>query len=484
MSDEQIMNEKFDTGSVFAIAEDILKRTTHIVDSMVQQGSQSHEEKLEEKAPKASFSPTLYKLIKTLFCELMACRTPSEQTANETTKSILTKLKSYPWDAKVLLTLVAFSFEYGEFWLLAQLHPSNPLAKSVGILKRVEAILEPQGLIHKYKKEIGELNEQTKETLKVIRSILEFEKLPINNTKDVPAALSTAMGCISEDVYRATITTIVACTTQLSCLTSDEDKKQELSTFADKSKSTLENLKKQIKLRNQQIEAYRKLEEIIRAPTEIVAFLKELIFAKDDVQQLFDGSTETLVSIDELKNKNVLLFFSDLNISSVDDMISILKPIDDEIRKKDYHYKILWIPIVEQWSDDERKKFDTLQPKMSWYIMKYFSGPVRGIRFIEKKWEFNNSPILVVMNPQGKVEHQNALHMIQVWGMRAFPFTEAEEEKLAKDSNWIGDIMAEIQPSLHDSVRDGSFPVSFIKKCLVKKLDLASEAEVEILLWG
>ncbi|KAE8022605.1 hypothetical protein FH972_008391 [Carpinus fangiana] len=33
-------------------------------------------------------------------------------------------------------------------------------------------------------------------------------------------------------------------------------------------------------------------------------------------------------------------------------------------------------------------------------------------------------------------------------------------------------------------VKDGSLPVSFIKKYLVKKLDLASEAEVEILLWG
>jgi hypothetical protein len=151
----------------------------------------------------------------------MACRTPGEQTANKTTTSILTILESYPWNAKALLTLVAFSFEYGEFWLLAQLHSSNQLAKSVGILKRVEAILEPPGLIHKYKKEIGELNDLTKETLEVIGSILECGKLSINDTKDVPA-LSTAMGCISEDDYRATITTIVTCMIQMSCLTSDE----------------------------------------------------------------------------------------------------------------------------------------------------------------------------------------------------------------------------------------------------------------------
>jgi hypothetical protein len=93
----------------------------------------------------------------------------------------------------------------------------------------------------------------------------------------------------------------------------------------------------------------------------------------------------------------------------------ILKAIDDEIRKKD-HYKILWIPIVEQWSDDERKKFDMLRSKMSWYIMQYVA-PVEGIRFIKKDWNFKNKPILVVLNPQGKVEHPNALHIIRVWGI-------------------------------------------------------------------
>ncbi|KAE8022604.1 hypothetical protein FH972_008390 [Carpinus fangiana] len=454
MSDEQTMSEtsaihhepadeKFDADSVFVIANDILKRATRIVDLMVQGSDQSHEENLEKEAPQAtSFRPPLYKLINQLSCELMACRTPGEQTANKTTTSILTILKSYPWNAKALLTLVAFSFEYGEFWLLAQLHSSNQLAKSVGMLKRVEAILEPPGLIQKYKKEIGELNDLTKETLEVIRSILEFEKLSINDTKDV-----------SEDAYRTTITTIVACMIQMSCLTSDEDKKQKLSPLVDKIKLIKEDLKKQI-LRNQQIEeaeAYRNLEEIIQTPAGIVVFLKALLPTKDDVHMLFDGSTKTPVSIDELKNKNVLLFFSDLNIS--DDDISILKPIHDEIRNKDDQYKILWIPIMNQWTDDLQKKFEKLQPKMSWYTVKHF-GPVRGIRFIEKKWEFNNSPILMVMNPQGEVEHRNALHMIQVWGMRAFPFTEANEEKLVKESTWIGDIMAGIEPNLQDLIKD------------------------------
>jgi hypothetical protein len=45
----------------------------------------------------------------------------------------------------------------------------------------------------------------------------------------------------------------------------------------------------------EEAEAYRNLEEIIRTPVEIVVFLTELIFTKDDAQMLFDGSTNTLV---------------------------------------------------------------------------------------------------------------------------------------------------------------------------------------------
>jgi hypothetical protein len=148
-----------------------------------------------------------------------------------------------------------------------------------------------------------------------------------------------------------------------------------------------------------------------------------------------------------LEKKNVLLFFSGLDISTVE--ISILKPINDGIRKDD-QYKIVWIPIVEQWTDDLQKKFEEL--RLVWYTVRY-SAPAGGISFIKKEWKFENKPILVVMNPQGKVEHLNALHMIWLWGMRALPFTKAAEERLVKGPNWIRDMMVGIYPNLQDSVR-------------------------------
>jgi hypothetical protein len=66
------------------------------------------------------------------------------------------------------------------------------------------------------------------------------------------------------------------------------------------------------------------------------------------------------ISIDELKKKRVLLLISGLDISRDD--ISILKSIYDGIRENGYdEYKIVWIPIVEQWTDGLQKKFEMLR---------------------------------------------------------------------------------------------------------------------------
>ena len=169
-----------------------------------------------------------------------------------------------------------------------------------------------------------------------------------------------------------------------------------------------------------------------------------------------------------LKTKNVLLFISSLEISNND--ISILMPIYDGLRKKGDQYKIVWIPIVEQWTDDKRKKFEILRSKMPWYIVQCFS-PIAGIKFIKEEWHFENrigqtltqcvtqifsrigqvgpilalsqcaaqiasnlsnkllgipilenKPLVVVMNSEGDVKNKNALDIIRQYEMESFPF--------------------------------------------------------------
>ncbi|KAL4643403.1 hypothetical protein ACB092_02G089500 [Castanea dentata] len=460
MSDHDIMNhiyathvhgdEKFDVESLFVLIENILKRATLIVDH-VALGTQVHLESLEDKTPKANFNPPLCTLKK--ISSEMQCKTPGEEIAHKTTMSILNKLSSYSWDAKAVLTLAAFALEYGDFWLLAQLHRSDQLAKSIGILKRVPVILRRPGL-QKHRRALVELNNLIKATLEVIECIFELEKLSIYDTRDVPALL-IAMDRIPVDVYWAIIT-VVACSTKMCGLTNEEEQVQELSHFAQKLNIVLSILKKQIQLCKQQIEdleAHRKIKKLLQTPNEIMEVFKALIYAKNNLQLLIDGSTQKTVSIEVLKKKNILLFISGVDISV--DEISILKPIYDAIRKEE-QYKIVWIPIVDQWNDDTRKKFEMLKSKMPWYVVQYFS-PIAGIRFIREEWHFKNKPIIVVMNPKGKVECPNAIHMIRVWGMRAFPFSNSVEEALSNGRDWMGSIVTGINPNLHNWIKEEKY---------------------------
>jgi hypothetical protein len=131
-----------------------------------------------------------------------------------------------------------------------------------------------------------------------------------------------------------------------------------------------------------------------------------------------------------LEKKDVLLLISGLDISMND--ISIMKSIYDGSNR----YKIVWIPVVEQWTDGLQKKFELLRSRMPWYIVQYFS-PLASIKFIKEECQFENEPIVVVMNPQGDLFNENAFHMIWARGMNAFPFTGVVRHPLLGRSHAI-----------------------------------------------
>ncbi|XP_059445369.1 protein SIEVE ELEMENT OCCLUSION B-like [Corylus avellana] len=346
----------------------------------------------------------------------MACKALCAETAHKRTILILNKLSSYSWEAKAVLALAAFALNYKYFSVPAQLHSS----RQVEIPKHVPATLKHLDL-PKCKETISELNTMINDVLDFSESVFELKKLSTNNyIEDKPC--SYILGRISFCVY-GIIISVVACTTQMCCLTSDEDKTQDLYLLAEEISdwhSELEGCILDEQFRIVEKKAERKLKELLHTPDEIVEVFKGLIFAKDDKQSLFDGSTKEMVSVDVLEKKNVLLFISGLNISSDD--ISTLISIYIGIRKKKDTFKIVWIPIVEQWTYQLRMKFEMLRSDMPWYIMQYFSL-VAGIKFIKEDWHFDNEPIIVVMNSQGDVKNKDALGLIREWGMNAFPFT-------------------------------------------------------------
>ncbi|XP_048334289.2 protein SIEVE ELEMENT OCCLUSION B isoform X1 [Ziziphus jujuba] len=453
LTDEKIMDhiyethahadETFDDDSLFIITENILKPATQIVDKIVQ-GSQVHVDNIDQKTPKPDFSVPLCTL-KQIGSEL-SCKAPGEDIAHKTTLAILKKLSTYQWEAKAVLTLAAFALEYGDFWLLAQNQHSDHLAKSLGILKRVPILTKPAEL-QKRRQAILELNNLIKATLQVMEIIDQFDKLSIYDPKEI-TGLSVALDHIPVDVYWS-IVTVVACSTKLTLLTSDEDKPYDLAPYSQKIHYVLNKLKIQLVVCRRQVEereTYLRLKKFFQTPTEVMEIFKALTFTKDKPQLLIDGSTNTTVSLEVLKKKKIFLFISTLEITEED--ILYLKPVH-EGTKRDENYKIVWIPMVDNWTPELQKKFEILRSKMPWYTIQSISVSV-GIKFIKEEWNFKGKPSLVVMNHQGKIENTNALHLVKLWGIKAFPFDKAAEEKISSETSWIRPVILNIDSHLSD----------------------------------
>ena len=147
----------------------------------------------------------------------------------------------------------------------------------------------------------------------------------------------------------------------------------------------------------------------------------------------------------------MLLFFSGLDVDNITEYVSILNPIYEKVTSNN-EYKIVWIPIVEQWTIEMQKKFELLRSKMSWFVVQNFSS-ISAINYVKEQWHYKNEPIIVALNSQGTVEHYNAVHMIKIWGPSAFPFTHRRDEELRKREDWFGSLMIEFSTDISTWVK-------------------------------
>lgn len=120
-------------------------------------------------------------------------------------------LTSYSWDAKVVLSLAAFAVNYGEFWLVAKLSTTNPLAKSVAFLKQLPDIIEHSNSL---KPQYDALKKLIKAMMDLTRCIVEFKELPPQYISHDTPAMSTAIAHIPAASYWI-IRCIVACSSQI-----------------------------------------------------------------------------------------------------------------------------------------------------------------------------------------------------------------------------------------------------------------------------
>ncbi|TXG56162.1 hypothetical protein EZV62_017475 [Acer yangbiense] len=462
------------------IVEDIFQRAAPSVPGFVQQGStQAQLDLMDDKTYQSGFFDMLDLLsftINKVSCEI-SCKCSGGGDAHATTLGIFNTLASYTWDAKVVLAMAAFALNYGEFWVVAQLYTTNPLAKSVALLKQLPDILERADTL---KSKFEALSNLIKAMLDVAKCIIKFKELPAQYiTPDTPEMV-TATAHIPTAVYW-TIRSIVACSAQIMGLVGmgheyivSTAESWELSSLAHKVNSIHTHLKNQLNLcykiidEKRHIEAYQALVRLMETPhIDNLKVLRALIYAKDDQLPLVivDGSTKKMASLDVLRRKNVLLLITDLDVS-LDELMILQQTYQDSrqhLTRTESQYEVVWMPIMDstaQWTEDKQKKFEYVQGTMPWYSIHHPSMVDPAvIRYIKEFWNFKKKPILVVIDLQGKVVNTNALHMMWIWGIGAFPFTSAREEALWRDEIWRLELLA-------DSI-DASIPDWIDKKRLV-----------------
>ncbi|XP_039013092.1 protein SIEVE ELEMENT OCCLUSION B-like isoform X2 [Hibiscus syriacus] len=379
--------------------------------------------------------------------------------------AILNMLSSYSWDAKVVLTLAAFAVNFGEFWLLVQLCTTNSLAKSVALLKQLPDVLEHSQTL---KPHLEALNKLIKAMIDVTKCMVEFTELPTEYISSEVPPMSIALAHIPTAAYW-TIRSVVACAAQITSLiglthefVTSTSEAWELSSLAHKVSSIHEHLQKLLRLCYQRIdemkqrEAFDDFKRTIETPQMDVVRILIKIFRKEDPHVLLSPE-KTKVQIDVLRRKHVLLLISDLDISH--DEIQVLELVYKYERvSTELNYEIVWLPIVDQsaWNDGYEQKFTNLQSIMPWYTMSHPSNIEPAVmKYAREVWRFVKKPIVVTLDPQGKVTCTNALNMIWIWGNTAFPFSTEKEATLWKAETWTIELLVDgLEQNLPTWIKD------------------------------
>lgn len=222
-----------------------------------------------------------------------------------------------------------------------------------------------------------------------------------------------------------------------------------------------------------------------------IRILRHLIYLRDDIQPLIDGTTKSKVHVDVLKRKTVLLLISDLDISHEE--LMILDLIYRQSRgKPEFPYEIVWLPIADKtapWTEAHEQRFEQLQSAMPWYTLQHpkLLEPA-VIRYIKEVWHFAKKMILVVLDPQGKVACPNALHMMLIWGNFAFPFTAMKEDALWRDETWRLELLVDnIDPNILDWMAQGKHvclyggeDIDWIRRFTDKAKEVSATAGIDL----
>ncbi|KAM5568003.1 protein SIEVE ELEMENT OCCLUSION B-like [Rosa sericea] len=422
----------------------------------------AHEDALEHHASPSSLHES-YGVPTSIFiaisCKLFTKKwlTGEDDSKKNIALGILYAVHQYNWQEKVVLVLGTFAVKNGELWLVAQLYSTYALAKEIGKLEQLPELLERAETDLKSKFEA--YNNLVKAVLRVTKLIIRLQELRCDpySTTELESTTNSTDFHTATAVYWTIWSLVVAASHFVGITGMGPDYKMEaweLSFSIQKLESIHSDLEETINSlydaiqRKKDDEALAAIAYILENPhVDNIKPLKVLFF-KDDQPALYDCYRKRRVSIGLLKGKVVILFLTDLDILHENEYMIVQQMYmgkRHEPMKPESQYEVVWVPIVDTWTEDKYERFESIRNSMEWYSV-YLPSVVSPtvIRYIRKedKWNFVKKPLLVVMDPQGKIVHSNAVHMMCVFGSIAFPFNKDREEVLWEEETWRIELVA------------------------------------------
>ena len=142
----------------------------------------------------------------------------------------------------------------------------------------------------------------------------------------------------------------------------------------------------------------------------------------------------------ELKNKVVIVLISNPQSLDLAETLLLVKqtsdhPLNDQLKDS---YKIVWVPIPssDEWTDAEETSFNYLSNSLPWLsVRKPWLLSSAVVRYIKEEWNYKEEPLMVVLDSNGKVINPDALDLINIWGLAAYPFSVSKEAEHSQFEN-------------------------------------------------
>uniref|UniRef100_A0A7N0TNC6 Protein SIEVE ELEMENT OCCLUSION B-like n=1 Tax=Kalanchoe fedtschenkoi TaxID=63787 RepID=A0A7N0TNC6_KALFE len=169
---------------------------------------------------------------------------------------------------------------------------------------------------------------------------------------------------------------------------------------------------------------------------------------------------ESDISAFSFRRKNLLLLISGLDISFNE--ISFLKDEYTELKiPVEQECELIWVPIHNgSWTTSSEEKYKKLLQMMPWYAVEHPTVITREtIKFIRDIWKFHRKPIIVALNAGGNVVCPNAIHLIHIWGAKAFPFTKPRERSLWASEARLDSLVMGFDPRVSNMLGGGKWVI-------------------------